>query len=284
MDSKKQKIIMTVGIPASGKSSWAKAQCEIQNWMRINKDDIRAQVFNNKWSREKEKLVNSIEESMCRDALYRGYNVIIDSTNFAPKHEKRFRRIAEEFGVEFEIKTFDVPVYECIRRDALREKPVGEKVIRQMYDQYIRPNLPKQDQSLTPCYIFDLDGTLAKMNGRSPFDWDKVGQDKVNEPVARFANILRADGNVIIVMTGRDGCCLDLCKKWLWDNKIHFDRIFIRPAGNSQKDSIIKRKMYEENVLGKYYVRGWFDDRDQVVEMIRDDLNLACFQVDWGNF
>ena len=44
--SEKNKVILTVGLPASGKSTWAKEQVS-QNpgqYKRVNKDDLRAML------------------------------------------------------------------------------------------------------------------------------------------------------------------------------------------------------------------------------------------------
>ncbi|NDC95913.1 hypothetical protein EB077_11460 [bacterium] len=60
-------------------------------------------------------------------------DVIVDDTNLAPKHEKDLRHIASELDAEFEVKWFDTPLAECIRRDMLRPNPVGKKVIRRFY-------------------------------------------------------------------------------------------------------------------------------------------------------
>jgi predicted kinase len=280
----KLEILVLRGTVASGKSTFARELCSGGKYVRVNKDDIRDQIFDGKWTRDREKVVVEVETSMIKAGLGLGRNVIVDSTNLAQKHIQRFHDIAAEFGAEVVEKWFDTPISECIRRDAARAKPVGEKVIRQMFDQYIRPKLPKQDVDLRPCYIFDLDGTLAKMNGRSPFDWNRVGEDSVNRPVAELARQLYRLGYAIFILSGRDGSCKGMSEKWLRDNGIAFGDFFIRSEGDNRKDSIVKRELYEQNIKGKYFVEAWFDDRDQVVAMVRDELNLPCFQVDWGNF
>jgi hypothetical protein len=117
--------------------------------------------------------------------------------------------------------------------------------------------------------IVDIDGTLAKMNGRSPFAWDQVGSDIVNEPVKVLVNALVLVGFEIILFSGRDAVCKDLTKKWLMDTFIHYQHLFMRPEGNNEKDAIIKRRMYDENIVGKYDIQFTIDDRDQVVEMWR---------------
>lgn len=131
--------------------------------------------------------------------------------------------------------------------------------------------------------IVDIDGTLAKMNGRSPFSWDKVGSDTVNEPVKKLVNMYARNG-VVILFSGRDSVCRDLTIQWLDKHDIKFDGLFMRPKGNNEKDSIIKRRLYDEHIAGKYNIEFVLDDRDQVVEMWRKDLGLTCLQVDYGNF
>lgn len=131
-------------------------------------------------------------------------------------------------------------------------------------------------------FIFDIDGTLAERKGRGPYHWARVKNDSVKECVKEILMCLRNRGHKIIIFTGRDGCCEDLTKEWLEENQIPYDHFDIRPEGNTEKDSIVKKRMFDK-IKDKYAVLGVFDDRDQVVEMWRS-LGLQCFQVDYGNF
>ena len=98
-----QKIIMLKGLPASGKSTWAKEKInENSNYIRINKDDIRESITG-KWTSKKEKIVISIRNSLIKTGISLGKNVIIDDTNLNPKHEQSLKTLAQELGVEFEI-------------------------------------------------------------------------------------------------------------------------------------------------------------------------------------
>ena len=63
-----------------------------------------------------------------------------------------------------------------------------------------------------------------------------------------------------------------------------FDKIFMRKTGDKRKDSIVKKEIYENNILNRYNVTVWLDDRNQVVNMLRDDLNLNVWQVNNGDF
>lgn len=132
--------------------------------------------------------------------------------------------------------------------------------------------------------IVDIDGTLAKMNGRGPFEWHRVGEDKVNEAVKKLVSVYDANGGYVIVFSGRDSVCRAETIQWLNENNIGWDELFMRPEKNNEKDAVIKRRLYDENILGKYDIDFVVDDRDQVVAMWRKDLGLTCFQVDYGNF
>jgi hypothetical protein len=130
--------------------------------------------------------------------------------------------------------------------------------------------------------IVDIDGTLAKMQGRGPFEWSRVGEDRVNEPVKMIVNMYANLGRVFL-FSGRDEVCRPETEKWLADNGIRYNRLLMRPQGNNEKDSIIKRRLFDD-YAASYDIEFVLDDRDQVVEMWRKDLGLTCLQVDYGNF
>ena len=111
-----QKIIFLKGLPASGKSTWAKQYC-MENLfvVRINKDDIREQLGNPPWSKAFENKVLEIQRQRGIDALAQGNSLIVDDTNFADKHKIFWQDIAKKLLVGFEEKYFDVSVEECIK-------------------------------------------------------------------------------------------------------------------------------------------------------------------------
>ncbi len=214
-------------------------------------------------------------------AIEEGKHVIVDDTNLAPKHEARIRELVRG-KAEVTIKDFThISIETCIERDLKRPVSVGEKVIRKMHKQYFQTiETYSEDTSLPKAIIVDIDGTLAKMNGRGPFEWMRVGEDSVNDVVK---NLVGAYRHTIIVFSGRDGVCEELTKQWLRDNDIRFSYLFMREQGNNEKDAVVKRRMFEESVRGKFFVEYVLDDRNQVVEMWRN-MGLTCLQVAEGDF
>lgn len=280
------KLIMTVGLPASGKTTWAK-QLVLDNpgeYKRVNKDDLRSMLDAGHWSKQNEAGIIQARDLLVRHFLGMRWNVIVDDTNFAPKHAEALAGIASEYEAEFIRKDFDTPLAECIKRDAARENPVGKKVIMQMYNQYLKKpyKAPTIDPSLPAAIICDIDGTLAHMGNRSPFDWARVGEDVADESVGEILNALRHT-HVILLVSGRDECCREQTARWLYHNNISFEGLFMRPAGNNEDDRIIKKAIYNDHIKGKFNVLFVLDDRDKVVEMWREE-GLKCLQVAPGDF
>ncbi len=121
------KIIMCRGLPASGKSTWAKAQVDASGGRikRVNRDDLRLMIDNGSWSKSNEKFIVAVRNQIIREALLRFNDVIVDDTNLTEWHEKDLRSLAGSllFPAMQEIKEFDTPYEECVRRNALREGP-----------------------------------------------------------------------------------------------------------------------------------------------------------------
>lgn len=135
-----QKIILCKGLPASGKTTWAKEYCiNHPEFVRVNKDDIRELIGNPKFSRDIEDLVLDIEHRLGLAILFSGKSLIVDDTNFSPSHEKYWTHISKIKHILFKVVEFNTPVEECIQRDIEREKSVGKDVILSMYKKYINP-------------------------------------------------------------------------------------------------------------------------------------------------
>jgi len=308
-----KKLIMCQGLPGSGKSTWAEEQRlrAFEAWdpdrpddlvvLVVNKDAIRRQweLGGWVWSRENEKAVVKERDARIQHSLLDWNNVIVisDDTNFGYRHKTRLEQLAREAGAEFEIKRFDVPVAECIRRDALRlgKAQVGETVIRGMAHQFgISASLgyPPAAPLLTPvdapyAIICDLDGTLSlfkEQGHRGPYDASRCAEDDVNVPVRTLLEIYyRTQHDHIIYLSGREDTYRTQTETFLRGHHCPPGALYMRQGGDHRKDWVVKGELFDAHVRGRYNVRFVLDDRNQVVDYWRH-IGLTCFQVAPGAF
>ena len=273
----KQCIQFLIGLPASGKTTFAKEWISMEpcRRVRVNKDDLREMLHNGHYSRGNEKQIIRLEESIILYSLKQGKDVVLDNTHLGTdkkgrnKHLERIKRLLKENKLDVEIKIHDfnfITPEECIRRDLKREKSVGASTIWDMYWKHIA-NIPEvfYDENKKDAIIVDIDGTLAKMGKRGPYDWDKVHLDTVNSHIKKIANLYHQDGYDVICLSGRDLCCYDLTKKWLEDNGIKYTVLFMRGRKDNRKDFIVKEELYTEYIKPYYNINMVIDDRPQVI-------------------
>lgn len=274
------KILILQDLPASGKSTFAKELMakEPNKWKRINKDLLREMLDDSVWSKKNEETVLQIRDTLIVNFISVGFNVIIDDTNFSERHINKIKDIGIHLDINVEVKFFDTPLYECIERDANREKSVGKKVILKMYKQYLRckneVEFDKPNKELPNCIICDIDGTLAYSPNRSVYDYTKVGEDIPNSKLIKILELLDSQ---VVVFSGREDNCKELTAGWLVGKGIMFSKLEMRKTGDMREDSIIKEELYNEHVKGKYNVLAVIDDRPRVIRMWK---KLGLFVLD----
>lgn len=317
-----QTLYICRGLPASGKSTFAQHLVDKSygQIVRIERDMLRDQLYNNRfytrpvsWTHmtdedfsfymsARENTITQVQYSMVAAAFISNKSVVVSDTNLPAKVVKSWIAVAEKNNVSYEIINFDeVSVDECIKRDAARDNSVGEEVIRKMANRFlVKGKIPEvkltesknwivesysNPEDLPAAIIVDIDGTLAKMQDRSPYEWSRVGEDSPVKPVINAVSVEYQAGAKIIVMSGRDGSCRDTTMSWLTGNlrTVSDFELFMRAEGDTRKDDLVKYELFNENIRDKYHVKYVLDDRDQVVKMWRS-LGLACFQVAEGNF
>ncbi len=291
MANNKPKVVVLQGVPASGKSTYAKS-LDPNKWIRINRDDIRRMMGGYMVSK-RENIITEIESDMVKNALRDKWNVCIDDTNLNPKTINLWKEIAEAYNANIEFKEFLITMSEALERDKNREFPVGKKCIEGFFRKYYPEEYKKFysdarkidntfDDSLHSVVLCDLDGTLALHQGRSPFEYDKIPTDKCDERLHRLLCALNVG---VIFFSGREGTevAKKNTRKWLDDNGFVSYDLYMREKGDWRPDDIVKKEMFEKYIKGKYNLIAVFDDRDKVVKMWRD-LGILCCQVYYGDF
>lgn len=306
-------FIMCKGLPGSGKTTWAKGRVEARgaypvgrNIVRINKDDIRAEL-GGPWSEAKERETKRIRDVRIIGALEDPMVAIIisDDTNLDQAHEDQFRFLCTYHyrgTVEFLIREFATSIEECIRRDALRDgdAKVGPEVIYRFANRYQWPNpaivpvTPSeasgngQWHDLVPAIICDLDGTLSLfgpgLNDRSPYDASTCDKDVCNLPVRKLLEVYyRFMHRRILYVSGRFEKFRPQTEAFFRAHHIPPGTLWMRPDMDTRRDSIIKLEIFNQHIRHNYCIDFVLDDRDRVVAMWRA-LGLTCLQVNKGDF
>lgn len=132
-------VVIVRGLQGSGKSTWAKnwVKEDPEHRIRINWDDIRVMMGGEDcyWvpNREKIPFLNRVMDNMLATAFEHNIDVVIDNMNLNPKTLRSiYYTIAGTTSKDVQIfyKNILTPIEECIKRDAQRERPIGEKCIR----------------------------------------------------------------------------------------------------------------------------------------------------------
>lgn len=150
------------------------------------------------------------------------------------------------------------------------------------------PHIPTNKDA----FIFDLDGTIAKIDHRRHFvsgekqDWDAFyeacDEDELYVEVVMMLQLLQRQGWRIYIFSGRSESVRQKTEDWLKQMMVRYDKLIMRPVGNFEPDEKLKRDWLYKWVE-KDKIIAVFDDRQKVVDMWRLE-GLPCFQVANGDF
>ena len=298
-------ILILIGAPGSGKSTFAKYFIRTEEcWMRLCRDDFRAMNFENEqMSLYEENLLTEMMDAVAETLLRKGYNVLMDATHCRAEYLNHYIEKFNTFA-DISFKLFDIDINELITRCDKRYETSGKFIaagvikrfvkdlnkLKKTFDFSPRPaqknniELAQQDENLPKAIICDLDGTLALMHNRDPYDASNSDEDKLNVPVAHILKNFAAQDYRILLVSGREEKFREPTLRFLEKHAIPYQRLFMRKSGDYRKDAIVKREIFDAEIAGNYFVELALDDRNQVVDMWRKDLKLNCFQVNYGDF
>lgn len=307
-----KKLILTRGIQGFGKSTWARQWVEEdpEHRIRINNDDIR-NMLGSYWVPSRETLVSNTKRDIALSALYAGYEIVIDNMNLNPKEVKFWEDIVNKhnnfvddkirtksdqvfYKYEIEFKDFFISLDECIRRDAIRPNPIGEKVIRdtwRRYKHFIQTtevenyvnNLRAWNIGKPTCVVVDMDSTLCFNTTKRPWYGEGAAEGMINDvPNGCVCDVIfeLQKSYPIVLATGRDTSQEEVTKQWLLDHEINVSEFYFRKEGDYRKGVEVKREQIED-IMKNYNILVIFDDCEPIVQMYRD-MGLTVLQPNKG--
>ncbi len=243
---------------------------------------------------------------LARDAyvgalLHQEFDVIVDDVSLDPRTGRRLAELAGRRGADFAVQDFtDVPLAACIAADATHPDRVGAAVITELWEQHLRGHelpLPvprgRPEASGTPyrpidgtprAVLVDIDGTVALLGTRSPYQEDLVDSDAPNPDVITTVRALAAGGNRIVYCSGRTERSRAATLAWLDRHVgVAYDALLLRPAGDRRRDAVVKLELFDREVRNAYTILCVLEDRASVVKAWRA-IGLTVLQVAEGDF
>lgn len=301
-------LTITRGLPASGKTTWARSQVRGHEGTRarVNRDDIRMVLhgggFYGPGMPPTEPQVTAASHAMVEALLRHGTDVYVDDTNLRARTVTAWAELAARCGTELWIHDLThVPLETCLARNATRIDPIPPEAIESMHSRYLAGRklpLPVPEAAPPPApythtsgaaniIMVDIDGTLAQAD-RDPYDTSRYSEDTLNESVAEAVYALFEVGYAVLFCSGRSEEHRTVTEDWL---DRHFLRpyrveslgLLMRPTGDTRRDDVVKLELFDRHVRPYCNVLAVFDDRDRVVRAWRS-IGLTVFQVAPGDF
>lgn len=105
-------LTLTVGLPRSGKSSWARET----GFPIVGGDALRQAMTGGAWFPPVEPMIWGVARMMARALFFSGsQNVVVDATHLTPQH-RAYWRPTSDCPWRVELALFDTPVDVCIER------------------------------------------------------------------------------------------------------------------------------------------------------------------------
>lgn len=293
--STRERIIVLRGLPGSGKSEWAKEVVKDDDrFARVCRDDIRLMLSNTLHEGTlSEDLVTEVETAAVLAILKVGRVPIVDAMHLYQRWINRWQKL----GYELEVIEFPEQLETLLSRNLARGETVPSAVIEKLFKNNARPDtgdlkpihlspeahVVSRFEKYVPtgilqeAVIVDIDGTLAHMDGRSPYDYSKVHTDTVDHAVREVVSALEED-KFIIIVSGRKGDCRKATEDWLARNAIRYDKLYMRDEKDQRPDTIVKYEILCDQIAPRYDVLAAIDDRPSVCRMWRA-IGIKTFQV-----
>jgi predicted kinase len=136
--SEAQRIVVLVGLPGSGKSTYL----ERQGITPLSSDLVRQLLADDATDQTIHTRVFQCLRYLLRQRLAIGRPATyVDATHLTPAERRPYLKIAQRYGCAIEALYFDVPLDVCLARNRGRPRIVPEEAVRAMAAKLVPPSV-----------------------------------------------------------------------------------------------------------------------------------------------
>lgn len=280
-----KQLVVLVGPPGSGKSTFAMELVQKLGYVYVNQD-----------SQGKEEHL-----AVFNLALMENLNIVVDRMNFNKVQRARYLNEAKKEGYETNIIVIHQPYQVCLERclarqnhETIKDEKSARSALQTFFTKYERPT---EDEASTVEFkysaelsnplvrplavICDLDGTLCNINHRLHFvkgegkkNWkaffDNIADDQPNYWCWHLVHNMK-NSFQIVYASGRPDNYKKVTEAWLEAQhiNIHNGHLYMRNRNDNRQDYIVKEIILDFEILTRFKPLFFIDDRKQVVDMYR---------------
>lgn len=155
------KCFIMIGLPASGKSEYAKKLSTEYDAKIFSSDTLREEMFGDVNHQTDNKVLFKELHKRIRECLVSGESVVYDATNINYKKRMEFLKSLNKIPCKKVAILMATPYEVCLERNARRERKVPGHVIRRMYMNWNSPYWYEGWDDIQIIYSNEAEGSLG---------------------------------------------------------------------------------------------------------------------------